>query len=62
METGESAAILPQSVVEKLGDPDLQVLRLPSEYAKLYLTLLWRETSENAIFPELLERLGNMRL
>lgn len=57
VETGESAAILPWSVVEKLDNPSLQVLRLPSEYAKLYLTLLWSEKHTNPMFPILLEQL-----
>ena len=60
VEAGESAAILPQSVVEKLDNPNLQVLRLPSEYAKLYLTLLWTKKAENTMFPELLEKLETL--
>lgn len=57
VETGESAAILPWSVVEKLDNPSLQVLRLPSEYAKLYLTLLWSEKHTNPMFSILMEQL-----
>lgn len=53
VETGESAAILPQSVVKRLGNPNLQVLRLPSEYAKLQFSLLWSKDSENPLLPEL---------
>lgn len=60
VEAGESAAILPKSVVEKLDDPNLQVLRLPSEYAKLYLTLLWSEKHTNPMFPILLEQLETL--
>lgn len=58
METGESAVILPESVVEKLDNPDLQVLHLPSEFAKLYLTMLWSKNATNTMFHVLVEQLG----
>ena len=58
VETGESATILPQSVVEKLNNPDLTVLQLPSEYAKLHLTLLWAKNHQNPMLPILQERLS----
>lgn len=57
VETGESATILPQSVVEKLDNPDLQVLHLPSQYAKLQLTMLWQKNQTNPMLEKLLERL-----
>ena len=57
VETGESATILPQSVVEKLNNPDLQVLHLPSEYAKLHLGLIWSKNQTNPMLEELRKRL-----
>lgn len=57
VETGESATILPMSVVEKLDNPALQVLHLPTEYAKLHLALLWSKNQTNPMLPELQERL-----
>lgn len=57
VETGESAAILPQSVVEKLNDPALQVLHLPSEHAKLYWTLIWSKNRANPLLVELRKKL-----
>ena len=58
VETGESAAILPESVVEKLGDPNLQVLQLPSEHARLQLSLLWARDQTNPLLPGLREDLA----
>lgn len=49
VEAGESATILPQSVVEKLNNPYLTVLHLPSEYAKLHLALLTPKSHSNPI-------------
>lgn len=60
VETGESAAILPQSVVKRLGNPNLQVLRLPSEYARLQFSLLWPKTSENQLIPEVRKQLRRL--
>ncbi len=57
IETGESAAILPESVVAKLDNPELQVLRLPSAYTKLSLSLLWTKNQMNPLIPLLRERL-----
>lgn len=56
VETGESATILPESVVAKLDNPELQVLHLPSEYAKLTLTLLWSKKQVNPMLQELRTR------
>lgn len=58
VETGESATILPQAVVDKLDNPDLTVLKLPSEFSKLYMTLLWAKNQQNPILPILQERLS----
>lgn len=60
IETGESATILPQSVVRKLDNPHLQVLPLPSEYAKLHLTLLWSKSNTNPILDEFRARLAEV--
>lgn len=60
VETGESAAILPESVVRKLDNPELQVLHLPSDHAKLYLSLLWTKSQNNPLLPLLRERLAEM--
>lgn len=57
IETGESAAILPESVVKKLDNPELQILHLPSEYTKLSLSLLWRKNQTNPLIPLLRDQL-----
>ena len=58
VETGESATILPQSVVNKLDNSELQVLPLPSDYAKLHLTMLWSKSNTNPILDEFRTRLA----
>ena len=60
METGESAAILPESVVAKLHNPALQTLHLPSDHAKLTLSMIWSKNQTNPLLPELRERLRQM--
>lgn len=60
VETGESAAILPESVVEKLHNPELQTLHLPSDHAKLTLSMIWSKNQANPLIPELRERLRQM--
>lgn len=57
VETGESAAILPESVVAKLHNPALQTLHLPSEHARLTLSLIWAKKQRNPLLPELREKL-----
>lgn len=57
VETGESATILPESVVNKLNNPDLTVLKLPTDYAKLHLVLLWGKNQINPVLEILQERL-----
>ena len=47
VETGESAMILPESVVKKLNNPALQVLRLPTPYAVLQHAMYWSENNDN---------------
>lgn len=56
VEAGESATILPESVVEKLNNPNLTVLYLPTEYAKLHLALLSPKNHSNPILEEFRER------
>ena len=60
VETGESAAILPESVVAKLHNPELQTLHLPSDHAKLTLSMIWSKNQTNPLLPELRERLRQM--
>ena len=60
VETGESAAILPESVVAKLHNPALQTLHLPSDHAKLTLSMIWSKNQTNPLLPELRERLRQM--
>lgn len=52
VEAGESATILPKSVVEKLNNPNLTTLQLPTEYAKLQLVLLRPRNHNNSILEE----------
>lgn len=59
VEAGESAAILPQAVVRKLSDPHLQTLRLPSQYARLRLALLWPRGHSNPLLPEFHQALAD---
>lgn len=56
VEAGESATILPQSVVEKLSNPNLTVLHLPTEYAKLQFVLLSPKSHNNPVLDEFRER------
>ncbi len=60
VETGESAMILPESVVARLDNPNLQTLHLPSAHAKLKMTLLWSEDSMNPMLEELRQQLGGV--
>lgn len=60
VETGESAAILPESVVEKLDDPDLQILHLPSPHTVLTLSLLWAKDCCNPLLPALRQQLRDI--
>ncbi len=57
VETGESAAIVPRSVAQKLENPHLQVLSLPSAQAELCCSLLWNKKESILLLPELLEEL-----
>ncbi len=60
VETGESAMILPESIVTKLNNPRLQILHLPTPYAKLRMTLLWFGASMNPMLGELREHLDSV--
>lgn len=59
VETGESATILPESVVAKLDNPELTVLHLPTEMAELQRTLLWPKNHTNPVLDVLRERMKN---
>lgn len=58
VETGESATILPESVVEKLDNPNLTVLHLPSDHCRLHMALLWSKQQQNPMLGILRERLS----
>lgn len=53
MECGESAAIMPRSVTAMLANPHLQVLPLPSEHARLRLSLLWERSQRHPLMTDL---------
>lgn len=53
VETGESAMILPESAVKRLQNPHLQTLPLPSDHAKLQLSLLYTAAPRAPILTEL---------
>lgn len=57
VESGESAAILPESVVANMNNPELQVLHLPTPYAKLHLTLLWPKVQSNPMLELIVQEL-----
>ena len=57
VETGESAAIVPRSVAQKLRNPNLQILSLPGQQAKLDFSLLWNKNQTSPIMPEVLAAL-----
>ncbi len=54
---GECAAILPESVVAKVADPRLRILRLPAAQAKLRRTLVWERGQRHALLPQLQQTL-----
>ena len=66
VETGESAAIVPQSVARQLQNPNLQILLLPGQQARLEFSLLWNKSQTSPIMPEVLaalqETLGRLGL
>ena len=57
VETGESATILPQSVVNMLNNSNLSTLRLPTEYSKLQLSFLSMKNQQNVVVDIFKERL-----
>lgn len=57
VETGESAAIIPYSVAQRLQNPNLQLIPLPGQQSKLDFSLLWNKSQTSLILPELLESL-----
>lgn len=57
VETGESAAIVPWSVAQRLQNPNLQILPLPGQQAKLDFSLLWNKNQTSPIMPEVLAAL-----
>lgn len=53
MECGESAAIVPRSVAAMLSNPHLKILPLPSEHARLRLSLLWERSLRHPVGDDL---------
>lgn len=60
VETGESAMILPWSAYQRMDNPRLQTVRLPSEHARLQLTLLYNKNQTNVILQEVREELKKL--
>ena len=60
VESGESAAILPESVVAHLHNASLQVIPLPSEYADLEMSILWEKRQTNPFLPTFIEMLSGL--
>ena len=58
VESGESAAILPESVFARLQNPALQVIPLPSEYADLEMSILWEKRQTNAFLPTFVDTIS----
>lgn len=58
-ESGESATILPQSVVRGLGDPNLQCLSLGTGNAALHLLAVRRSDSQNELIDAVLSGLAD---
>ncbi|MGM9615305.1 MAG: LysR family transcriptional regulator [Oscillospiraceae bacterium] len=55
--TGESAAILPQSIVREMNDPAMQALPLPTKFAQLTYAFLTRADNENEMVREFFRRI-----
>lgn len=53
MQCGECAAILPESVAAKMDDPQVQLLHLPAQQAKLRRSLLWEKSQKHPLLPTL---------
>ena len=60
VESGESAAILPESVVAHLQNPALQAIPLPSEYADLEMSILWEKRQTNAFLPKFVDMISRI--
>ena len=60
VESGESAAILPESVVARLQNPALQVIPLPSEFADLEMSILWEKRQTNPFLPTFVQLISRI--
>lgn len=60
MESGESTAILPLSVVNKLNNPELQVFHLNSLSTKMYLISAWKSGRDSFLIEEVLDTLTRL--
>lgn len=54
---GECAAILPESVVAKLADPQLRTIHLPGSQTMLRRVLLWEKGQRHPLLPQLQQAL-----
>lgn len=55
IESGESAAVLPESVVARLNNPALQIIPLPSGFADMELSILWNKHQTNPFLPPFID-------
>lgn len=53
IESGESSAIIPLSVVQGFSNQKLRILRLQKESAKIYLIAVWKKSRESALAKQL---------
>ncbi len=60
LESGERATILPSSVLAEMGNPNLQMLRLPVPSATLYYLAVWQPGNENPMIGRLVEAAANV--
>ena len=60
VESGESAAILPESVIARLQNPSLQVIPLPSENAEMELSILWEKRQTNPFLPTFVDTISRL--
>jgi len=60
MESGESTAILPLSVVNKLNNPELQVFHLDSKSTKMHLIAAWKSECNTFLIEDLLNTLTKL--
>jgi DNA-binding transcriptional LysR family regulator len=57
LESGESAAILPKSVVTEINNPHLKYLHLNNDSSKLFLFAAWHRNNENELIKKIVHYL-----